>query len=140
MFDLKAVKYKKHIPYLEMLNNARTIVRQLCDGDGRTDYSTVGGDYLRAVGLFATFTDVSAATISEDIDGFMDAWYNKGLYNILRDKTNPVELDAYERAVDTGVERYYAKPALEKLMDRLNGMMDEVNAALKTLPENKENE
>ena len=139
MFDLKAVKYKKHVPYIEMLHNALIAVSQICNGDGRFDFSTVGEDCLRAVAMFSTFTDVSSKTIGEDIDGFMDAWYNKHLYTTLLEKSNVSEIAAFERAVDKGIERYYAKPPVDKLLDKMNGMMDELSAAVKSLPENNEN-
>jgi hypothetical protein len=86
-------------------------------------------------GLVCLFTNVRIKEIEEDIDGFMEEIYCGNLMGKITGAVYKNELEAFERAVKRGVERYYAKPQLDRVLDNVNGLLGDANKLVKLLGE-----
>lgn len=137
MFNIDKVQVRAHVPYSEMITFAKKVVDQICGSNERETLNAVGAEYMYYAGLVCLFTNVRIKEIEEDIDGFMEEIY-KGetrgnLISKITDAASKAEREAFERAVKRGVERYYAKPQIDRVLDNVNGLLGDANKLVKLL-------
>lgn len=124
MFDIKTMTVRGHVPYVEMMVKAKSIVDAICNGDPRNDLCVVGAEYIYYANMVELFTNVKCAEFEDDIDEFMNMIYCGGLLDVIKLGATEHELAAFERAVRRGVERYYAKPEIDRLLEKASAMLD----------------
>lgn len=135
MFNIDKVQVRAHVPYSEMITFAKKVVDQICGSNERETLNAVGAEYMYYAGLVCLFTNVRIKEIEEDIDGFMEEIYCGNLMGKITGAAYKNELEAFERAVKRGVERYYAKPQLDRVLDNVNGLLGDANKLVKLLGE-----
>lgn len=133
MFNIDEMIVREYVPYSEMITFAKKIVDQICGDSERETLSAVGAEYAYYAGFVCLFTNIHIKQIEEDIDGFMNEIYSGALYEAIVSEANAKEVEAYERAVKRGVERYYAKPQLDRVLENVNNLLTEATKTVEAL-------
>lgn len=122
------MEIKQYIEMYRMRELVKNIVALLFDEDG--EYCPELYDYA----FWVTVSDVYADTGSDmEIDDFMRKLYMEGWMEELRNKINPLQLEAIEDAVCERIQARLNKNPLEPMADALTGLLNGLSDILNGL-------
>lgn len=122
------MEIKQYIEMYRMRELVKNIVALLFDEDG--EYCPELYDYA----FWVTVSDVYADTGSDmEIDDFMRKLYMEGWMEELRNKINPLQLEAIEDAVCEHIQARLNKNPLEPMADALTGLLNGLSDILNGL-------
>ena len=122
------MEIKQYIEMYRMRELVKNIVALLFDEDG--EYCPELYDYA----FWVTVSDVYADTGSDmEIDDFMRKLYMEGWMEELRNKINPLQLEAIEDAVCERVQARLNKNPLEPMADALTVLLNGLSELLNGL-------
>lgn len=128
MFDINKMEVRKHVPYVEMIVSAEKTVKNICTEGANEILTAAGSEYMYYASLVSLFTNISVKEFEDDIDGFMDSIYSGSLHELIEAEANLEEIKAFDRAVRLGIERYYSKTQLERLIENANSVLESILA------------